>query len=198
MAENSYLKLYIGPMFSGKSTHLLTEINKYKHITSNIIVINHILDKKRHLELEKSDGYLKTHDNKIFPAIMLNNLSEIYINESFSSKYKTADIIIIDEGQFYPDIFEFLKYELKLQRKKTFIVAGLSGDSNMCPIGDILKLVPLADEIYKLTAYCIYCKDATLASFTMKESKDKTQITIGNAELYSPVCRKHHKIYPYF
>jgi thymidine kinase len=83
MAENSYLKLYIGPMFSGKSTHLLTEINKYKHITSNIIVINHILDKKRHLELEKSDGYLKTHDNKIFPAIMLNNLSEIYINESF-------------------------------------------------------------------------------------------------------------------
>lgn len=210
----SYLKLYLGPMFSGKSTHLLSEINRYKYITDNILVINHILDKERHKEYETlnlKDGYIKTHDNKVFPAIMLNNLSEIYTNQIFSSKYLNADIVIIDEGQFYIDIYEFLKYEL-MCNNKTFIVGGLSGDTNMNPIGEIVKLVALADEIHKLTAYCIYCKTPIPASFTKRLESDndndnnknksntllsctsvRQNIQVGSSEIYSPVCRKHYK-----
>jgi thymidine kinase len=181
-------------MFSGKSSNLMSEINRYKYITDKIFVINHILDKERHIDLKINDegvGSIRTHDNKEFPAIMLNNLSELYTNEFFNQKYNTSEIIIIDEGQFYTDLYDFLKYEVN-QCNKTFIVGGLSADSNMNSIGDITKLVPMADEIQLLKAYCIYCKDGTVASFTKKENNDNTsQIVIGNSDIYSPVCRIH-------
>ena len=197
--SSNYLKLYIGPMFSSKSSSLLSEINRYKYITDKILVINHVLDSKRHSSLQLNEsknntkGILKTHDNKIFPAFMLNKLEELYSNSFYSVKYQQANIIIIDEGQFYNDLYSFIKNELNnRQHRKLFIVSGLSSDSNMEPIGDIVKLVPLADEIIKLNAYCVYCKNGTLANFTRRENvKDSTQILVGSHDMYSPCCRYH-------
>ena len=195
--NNNYLKLIIGPMYSGKSSSLLTEINRYKYITSNIIVVNSILDKQRHYDMEidiNSVGFLKTHDSKTFPAIMLNNLDELNINKDF--KYADSSVIIIDEAQFYGDLYEFLKVELSKPGNKKFIVAGLSSDVNQEPIGDIIKLIPLADDIQKLSAICMYCKDGTLANFTRLNTRniDNTKdsnIRVGDNELYAPCCRKH-------
>ena len=146
--QGNYLKLIIGPMFSSKSSSLLSEINRYKYITDKILVINSVLDKERHSDMEINNqglGFMKTHDSKTFPAIMLNNLEELKTNNFFNSKYNYADIIIIDEGQFYNDLHSFIKGELNGYNNKMFIVAGLSSDFNMEPIGDIIKLVPLAD-----------------------------------------------------
>jgi thymidine kinase len=200
--SGSYLKVIIGPMFSSKSSTLLSEINRYKYVTDKILVINSVLDKQRHEDMEinaQGLGVMKTHDNKTFPAIMLNNLSELKSNRFFNSKYDYADIIVIDEAQFYSDLYQFLHYELhNLQFTKMFIVAGLSSDYNMLPIGDITKIIPMADEIIKLSALCVYCKDGTPASFT-KLIKSDNNITNGNVivgakESYSPCCRKHFLI----
>lgn len=205
----SFLKVYIGPMFSSKSSSLLSEINKYKHITDKILVINHNLDKERHPEM-KDNGILKTHDNKIFPAIMLSKLEELFTNTFFIQKYLRADIVIIDEGQFYPDLYDFLKKQLNsLTYKKLFIVAGLSSDSNMNAFGDMTKIISLADSVVKLNAYCIYCKNGTYANFTRREKNIYGQSTqeqtlqneeinendivlVGSDELYSPCCRYHY------
>jgi thymidine kinase len=201
----SFLKVYIGPMFSSKSSSLLSEINRYKYITDKILVINHNLDKQRHPET-MDKGILKTHDNKIFPAIMLSKLEELFTNTFFIQKYLHADIVIIDEGQFYPDLYDFLKTQLNnLACKKLFIVGGLSSDSNMNAFGDMTKIIPLADSVVKLNAYCIYCKDGTYANFTRRDKNIHTQTTkeqpnlnekdivlIGSDELYSPCCRYHY------
>lgn len=188
--HSNYLKLYIGCMFSGKSTNLLNEITKYKILTDKIIVINHILDKKRQ-QPNNSSGYLKTHNNKMCPAIMLNKLSELHID--YIELYKMADIIIIDEGQFFEDLYDFIKNELnKIDTRKIFIIGGLSGDYNMNTLGDIYRLIPLADEINKLSAYCVECKDGTLASFTKRTIKNENQILVGDSDIYIPVCRYHH------
>jgi thymidine kinase len=202
--NGGYLKLIIGPMFSSKSSTLLSEINRLKYITDKILVINSVLDKKRHIDMEinaQGLGIMKTHDNKTFPAFMLNNLSELNgmgttTNSFLQSKYNYADIIIIDEAQFYKDLYEFINHELVLSHNnKIFIVAGLSSDFNMNPIGDIIKLVPLADEIVKLSALCVYCKDGTPANFTkliQSESQDESNnVLVGANDLYSPCCRKH-------
>lgn len=197
--SGSYLKVIIGPMFSSKSSTLLSEINRYKYVTDKILVINSILDKQRHEDMEinaQGLGVMKTHDNKTFPAIMLNNLSELKSNRFFNSKYNYADIIVIDEAQFYSDLYEFLHYELhNIQFTKMFIVAGLSSDYNMLPIGDITKIIPMADDIIKLSALCVYCKDGTPASFTKLIKIDNTiingNVIVGAKESYSPCCRKH-------
>ena len=186
-----YLKLIIGCMFSSKTSTLLSEINRYKHITDKILVINSILDKERQTH---DENVIETHDNKHWPAFMVNTLEELKNTYHYKQKYDDAEIIIIDEAQFYSDLYTFIRNELFSQtNKKLFIVAGLSGDYKMEPIGDIIKLIPLADKIIKLDAYCIYCKDGTLASFTSKlpTAYNTSQITIGKGDIYAPCCRNH-------
>lgn len=192
---NCYLKLIIGPMFSSKSSTLINHINRYSYITNNIIVVSSILDKERHLDMKINKdgiGFIKTHDSKTFPAIMLTNLNELNTNELYNKKYLESSIILIDEAQFYTDLYSFMKNELNKPGNKKFIIAGLSSDSNQEPIGEVIRLIPLADDVKKLSAFCIYCKDGTSANFTKNiSSSDKKQIKIGADEIYAPVCRKH-------
>ena len=48
---------------------------------------------------------------------------------------------------------------------KNVIVAGLDGDFKRNPFGDILKLIPHAEKVSKLSALCTICGDGTKASF---------------------------------
>lgn len=184
--DAAFLKLIIGPMYSSKSSHLLSEINRYRYITENILVVNHVLDTLRHPKM--NCGFIKTHNSKSWPAQMVEQLTQLYNLPA----YKTAEIILIDEAQFYPDLFTFIKNELE-NTKKMFIVAGLNSDAHQNSFGDITKLIPLADDIVKLSAFCMICKNGCFASFTKKtkETFSESQIEIGAQELYIPVCRKH-------
>ena len=196
-SNSNYLKVIMGPMFSGKSSSLLTEYNRYQFITEKMMVVNSILDKQRHLDMKIDENgivELKTHDSKTIPAIMLKNLSELNTNKFYNKKYLESSIILIDEGQFYSDLYSFLKDELAKPGNKKFIVAGLSSDINQNPIGDIIKLIPLADDIIKLSAFCVYCKDATPGNFTkllISSNEIDSNIKVGAKEIYAPVCRKH-------
>lgn len=178
-------------MYSSKSSHLLSEINRYRYIThpDGILVISHIFDKLRHPEMNDGNnmyGCIKTHNSKTFPALMVHELNDI-IN---LKEYTNSEIVLIDEAQFYPDLYTFIKYQLQ-NTNKMFIVAGLCGDTNQELFGEIYKLIPLSDEILKLHAFCSYCKNGTLASFTKRLVDHKSQILIGAEESYIPVCRKH-------
>ena len=198
--RGNYLKLYLGCMYSGKSTSLLNEMIKYKIITDKIVMINNILDKKRYTEeqLKMTSGFIgiiKTHDNKTCKALMTQTLSELHTNPFFYDEYKKAEVVIIDEGQFFDDLYDFIKMELSnLSQKKLFIIGGLSGDSDMKIIGDLIKLIPLADEVIKLNAYCVKCKNGTNASFTKRLIKNTEQILVGKEDIYIPVCRYHYYI----
>jgi len=67
------------------------------------------------------------------------------------------------------------------------IVAGLSGNSSREPIGDILRLIPHAEEIQHLTARCSFCnKSAIYSKFIGNGSPG-----VGGAESYNQVCREH-------
>jgi thymidine kinase len=182
LIKNSYLKIIIGPMFSSKSTFLLKELNRYSNITKNIICINHSFDKIRN-----NTDTIKTHNNESCKSFMLDKLNELKeINE-----YQFADVVLIDEGQFFEDLYIFIENELRNGSSKIFIVAGLSGDIFMKPIGNILSLIPLADEIEKLSALCIGCSDGTLAHFTKRKNTDNKEVILISAEEnYIPVCRK--------
>ena len=187
-----YLKLILGCMFSSKTSTILSEINRFKHITDKILVINSVLDKPRQVHQDQ-DSIIETHDKNYTHAIIINELNELKTNDIYKEKYNYAEIIIIDEGQFYKDLYKFIREELFIKdNKKLYIVAGLTSDYNMEAIGDIIKLIPMADSIQKLFAYCSYCKNGTLASFTAKLINDNNQILIGNKNIYTPCCRDHY------
>ncbi len=176
---NSYkcrIELILGPMFSGKSTELIRRTSRYEAIGKNILIINSILD-------SRTDNSVKTHSNNKKKAIKVNNLLDI-INDDC---YEKADIIGIDEGQFFNDLLEFVKIVEKTD--KILIIAGLDGDFKREPFGDILKCIPLCDEVVKLSAMCMVKNDGTPSSFTKRINNSEEQTLIGAKDSYITVCR---------
>ena len=173
------LEIIMGCMFSGKSTELIRRLKRFKVIFQKVLVINSSKDTRSQEEV------IKTHDGVAFQCIKTTKLMDVYHNPS----YINAAVIGIDEGQFFEDLHEFVKFTLCLQ--KHIIIASLDGDSNQKSFGQTLSLIPLADNVDKLHALCMECHDGTLAPFTKRHVKGGTQELIGSNEIYSAVCRNH-------
>ena len=81
-----------------------------------------------------------------------------------------------------------------LNIKKHIYVCGLDGDYQMKKFGQILDIIPMCNEVEKLSAICAMCKNGTKAYFTLRLTNEKDQKVIG-AKNYIPVCRKCHLLY---
>jgi thymidine kinase len=176
-ADEGRIELIVGPMFSGKSTRLIGVIRKFTYKAKKTIMVKYFADKRF---TEKSE--IVTHDLLKYDSIECKNLREHF------DKLKNYDIIGIDEGQFFPDLVEVCE-ELALM-KKTVIIAALNGDFRMEPFPVIAKIIPKADKIKLLKAYCFNChKDAR---FTLRIVQSNETVLIGAGEAYKPACRECH------
>ena len=175
---NGKLELIIGNMFSGKSSELIRRINKEKSINKRILIINYIDDNRY------SSDSVTTHDNLKMKCLKIKNLYNI------TNIIKDYDSFFIDEGQFFEDLYLFVKTLVDIH-KKHVVVSGLDGDSNRNTFGEIIKLIPICDRVNKLTAYCNKCNDGTIGPFTKKIKNDNVILDIGGSDKYIPVCRKH-------
>jgi len=181
--KNGYLKLIIGPMFAGKSTELLRLVSKYKAIDKKIVTINHVLN------CRYGTPQISTHDKKTIETnVICENLSEID-----NDILKNTDIIIVEELQFFKDAFITIQYWVD-ELGKTVIAAGLDGDYERKPFGDVLRLIPHADEVTKLKALCAFCKDGTPGIFSLGKLLPDLcgQISVGAKTKYDAVCRTHY------
>ena len=176
---HGYLELIIGPMYSGKTSKLLEIYKQCKFCNIPVTVINHSLDKRYH------DTMLSSHDKVMIPCINVNSISEIWYNNENSS-LKNADVILINEGQFFQDLYSVVIEMLKTN--KIVYISGLDGDFERKRFGQILDLIPLCDKVSKLTSLCSICKNGTPGIFSMRITSEKEQTVIGS-ENYLPVCR---------
>jgi thymidine kinase len=99
----------------------------------------------------------------------------------------SADVILINEGQFFSDLYETVQDMLNYEKK--VYVCGLDGDFERKKFGSILDLIPFCDKITKLTSLCSICRDGTAAIFSMRLTDEKEQTVVGSTN-YIPVCRK--------
>ncbi len=178
------LTVVIGCMFSSKTTHVVRLGKRYRAIGKNILFIDHSSDTRY------SETHLVSHDGDKEKCIFLEKLFDIF-NSSWKELYDDADVIIIEEGQFFPDLLSFIEKETDEQLHKDFIVSGLSGDFQRKPIGDILRIIPLAEHVIKLNGFCQSCKDGTAGTFTKRIVELDNQILVGGKDSYECVCRKH-------
>lgn len=187
------IELIIGCMFSGKSTEIIRIINKYKVLNKNILVINSKLDNRY------GNNSIITHNKQEIECIMLDRL-EVLLNTTLESghsnvyydKYNSSEIIVIEEAQFFPDLYKFATISAD-KKDKIIIVAGLSGDFKREPFGDILRLIPHSESIKVLNAFCLECNDGTPAYFTKRiDKKNIDQTFVGSDKDYVAVCRDHY------
>jgi len=189
--KKAYLEIIVGPMFSGKTSKLLEIYKQCNFCNIPVSVINHLSDKRY------DETMLSTHDKTMIPCIQNDKISNIWFYENLEEPLDTetsnhhmnlrnSDVILINEGQFFEDLYICVKDMLK-KNKKVF-VAGLDGDFERKKFGQILDLFPLCDKVTKLTSLCSLCKNGEPGIFSMRLNKDKTQMLIG-VDNYIPVCR---------
>jgi len=177
------LQLILGCMFSGKSSYLLSTIRKYKEIDWKTFIITSSFDKRY-----TSDVKIVNHNQEYVRAdIAVKNLKDV----SNEMKYFEAKVVIIEEGQFFEGLVEFV-LEAVEKFGKHVIVAGLDGDASRKPFGELLNLIPYCDTITKLKAFCKKCNDGTEALFTSNRCGVTTTIDVGGADKYEALCRKHY------
>lgn len=186
---NGYLELILGPMFSGKTSKILDLYKQCEFSNIPVVVINHTSDKRY------SETMLSTHDLKMIPCIQASSLFDAMEIIEIKNKINDATVILINEGQFFNDLYEWTKMMVETNHKEIYI-CGLDGDFNRNKFGQILDLIPLCDKVTKLKSLCSMCKNGTKALFSLRVTEEKEQVLIGS-DCYKPVCRacynKYHK-----
>jgi thymidine kinase len=104
--------------------------------------------------------------------------------------FTEARLIVIEEAQFFKDLYKFVKYAVDTCDKDVLVV-GLDGDSERRPFGRIAEIIPLCDKITKLTAMCKRCANGSPAIFTHRKDSDTSVIKVGT-DTYEALCRKHY------
>ena len=181
------LELLLGPMFAGKSSALQTIVRRHRALGWSVMVITHSIDKRY-----GDDPQIVNHDLQRLPAIATDRLMPLLEHPEFAS----AKLVVVEEAQFFPDLVPFILSTVDLSGKNA-VVVGLDGDAERKPFGRILDLIPYADRITKLTAFCHLCADGTPAIFThaYKEAASTVadgQPCVGAADKYTPMCRRHY------
>jgi len=192
----SYLELILGPMFSGKTSRLVEVYKQCQFCNISVAVINHVIDNRYDEEL------LSTHDKVKIPCIKTERLRDVYFNNENLSlendiienipriqdkiKIARSSVILINEGQFFDDLYEVVVEMLKCGKK--VYVCGLDGDFERKKFGQILDLIPMCDKVEKLTSLCSLCKNGTRGIFSMRLTKETEQTVVGS-DIYIPVCR---------
>lgn len=176
-----YISLIIGCMFAQKTTELLRRVKRYNSIGYKVLVINYVGDKRY------GEDCIASHDKEIHKAACVEKLAEVDALVR-SGEY---NVIAIDEGQFFTDLFEHVT-EWSDKLPVHIVISGLDGDSARRPFGDMLRLIPWAEEVERLTAFCAMCRDGTAAMYSSRISADTGQVAIGGGDKYLPVCRKHY------
>jgi thymidine kinase len=172
----SYLELIIGPMFSGKTSRLIEIYKQCKFCNIPTLVINHSID-------TRYDQYLlSNHDKVMIPCIQTTQLTTLTNNQELEK----AEVILINEGQFFDDLYDCT--ELWLKKNKKIYISGLDGDFERKKFGQIIDLIPLCDKVTKMTSLCSMCKNGTPGIFSKRITKEKEQMIVGS-DNYLPVCR---------
>jgi len=167
------LELIIGSMYSGKSTELMRRVKRVKSIGMRCLVINHSNDTR------VEGDFVQSHDGSTLAAVKTNDL--LLVN------FKPYDTIAIDEAQFFQNLRVAVMLMVETHNKHV-IVAGLSGDYLRQSFGEILQLVPLADDVEYKRALCKRCAHpGRPASFTKRVSEETETVSVGST--YMAVCR---------
>jgi thymidine kinase len=194
LTKTSYLEIILGPMYSGKTSRLVEIYKQCKFCNIEVTVINHSIDNRY------DDLLMSTHDKVKIPCIKTEKLLEIWTEEYINLETNIglipriqeklevirSSVILINEGQFFGDLEEFVKK--MLEHGKQIYVCGLDGDFQRKKFGQILDIIPLCDKITKLTSLCSLCKNGTLGIFSKRITCEKEQMIVGS-DNYIPVCR---------
>ena len=171
----------IDSLFSGgKTTALMKTVAHHHGRGDHVLVVNHASDTRY-----TQEECICSHEMKAMPCIKRSEL----VGLQDTPEFKSCKVVCIDEGHFFPDLFEFCLECADIHDKEVYI-AALNGDYKRICFAEISKIIGVADSITKLNAICYKCSDSNENAIFSKK-KNETAPVVGGAETYEAVCRRH-------
>lgn len=168
------IKVYTGPMYSGKSKRLIEEYNKIWN-KDRVICFKPSKDTR---ELSK----IRSRDSNInINAIVIRSLEDIleYVEDDITA-------IFIDEIQFLDGDVNVL-LNLSIDRDIDIYISGLSLTSELSPFGIMPRILSIANKVEHLEAVCSVCNKLK-AEYTYC-LQDKSEDILVGSSMYIPICK---------
>jgi thymidine kinase len=178
--SNPTLTVYVGPMFSAKTSRLLLDLERFKYQHKRSFVFKPTLDDRY------STDEIVSHSGWRHVATTIKDGADVV--RVLAEASETPDVVAVDEAFMVPGIADVLIW---LYRSGiTVVVSSLDMSYAGKPFKEVERLLPWATRIEKCTAVCTECgRDA---SYTHKKQTTGEEIEVGGAELYEPRCFRHH------
>ena len=186
--NENWIQIITGPMFSGKTTEMISFIERYTYAGVKAIGFMHQLDTR------SNDEFIHSRNGYKLKAIRVNNSLEILDSIIKNDLKNKVQIIAIDEVQFFDK--EIVKVIKKLAKMKFIIIcSGLDLDYNGNPFGSMPELLAIADSVLKLSAICSVCGGPATKTYLVNNKKNKNNkenpILIGDTNMFEARCNKH-------
>lgn len=175
------LHLIVGPMFSGKTTRLVSLLREAQSRRLNLVAVKPRVDNRY------APRAIVSHDGQRWPAKGVTSAAELI------RMAEGATMIAVDEAQFFSlEISSALKSLSDGGAAVT--VAALDRDFRGERFSTTSAILELATSVEPLTASCGLCGRA--AEFSQRlidgapASVDDPTVVIGGAETYQPRCAR--------
>ena len=181
-----YLEVFTGPMGSGKTNRMLTELQKMANVTKRPTAL--ISPKLTRFGSDGITSHTCQGEVSVSPNIdkyFVENIAEVDLD-----KYVYVGI---DEAQFFNDLEETIdRHKLG---DKSFYVSGLTHDSDNNVWGQIQSLFKLSTRFHKYSSYCTLCAPELIpANYTFANFDKREVVHVGGMESYIPLCTNHYNM----
>lgn len=177
--------IYYGPMFAGKTEKLIEKMEERKKHIRYII--------KNSIDTRSKDFDICTHNYLEDPIQYKNQL--IVANCAIDKllilckvEYFCEDEdIYIDEGQFFPDLAEFVK---KMRNSHNIYISALDMNIKKEMFPSVKATFELEDiQKVQLFSECSKCNEKkAIYSYLKKGEMTRDGILIGGSDLYGVIC----------
>ena len=139
-------------MFAGKSSALQSIVRRNKAIGLEVLVLKHAID-TRYLTMMENKEVI-SHDKQVCPALACSKLMTMLSLDVC----KKAQLIIVEEGQFFEDLVEFALTIVE-KEGKDLVVVGLDGDAHRKPLEPAScqawrSIMPFARQVKSRGTHC--------------------------------------------
>lgn len=176
--------LVTGPMFSGKTSHLVRDCKSLTDLGCRVLVIRPSCDTRTPWVVSHG-GLVLSQKSVVIDS--LESLREATL--SFAEQSNVDLVLLVDEFQLFPDWI--IQVCLHLEELGWEVRAyGLDMTSEGEPFGPMGVALNMGDprvHVKKLTARCSCGEPATHTKALQEKS---SVVAIGGAEMYAPKCEK--------
>jgi len=180
MPAGGYIHTIIGPMFSGKTSFLLHQLERFSRSGKRVAL----------LSADTRSSSLVTHSGSVpYEGIDLIRTDSLPDVQEAGERY---DVLGVDEVQFFDE--DLVRVLSALADAGRIVLAcGLDQDFKKEAFATTLKLLVESERITRLTSVCQRC-GSDLAIRNLRTVDSTERVLQGGEEAYSVYCRTCDKI----